>query len=78
MECHSCPFDFLPDFSQGGRSFHTQHLIQIGIGIRIYRKNGCFAVLTQILNYQTGQRGFSNAALSGYSNNLCHSFLLML
>ncbi len=39
---------------------------------------GCFAVLTQVLNHQTGQRGFSDAALSGYSNNLRHSFLLML
>ena len=43
-------FDLLPEFSQSNSCFHTQHLIEIGVCVRVHRQHRLFPCLAKILD----------------------------
>ena len=70
---HACALNLLPQFSQRRAGLHAQHLVQIGIGVRVHGQHRSFPGFAKILNQQAAQGGFSHSAFTCHSNHMSHN-----
>ena len=69
--CH-----LLADIAQRGLDLHAQHLVEVGIGIRVHHQQRALPRLAQIVDEHAAGGRFADATLTCHCNDMCLSHSL--